>query len=205
MNLSLSHSCICAANLNSFSKSWSIRSTHDLPFSLLSKVSGLRSFSVTLVVLVLGDLLQEVSHVQQIGFVSSHHRRLQSLSTPSFSFLFLPFPSFSFLFGTLSVREPFVVVEVRAFPAQGRICVSEEFDVGEVEAELQAGPLSRDRLLPLSRADDVGRYLLSRGRLALGAGFPFFDVDFDGSSVSSIFTCSLRALDNHPRHMSVRP
>ena len=29
MNLSLSHSCICAANLNMVSKSWSIRSTHD--------------------------------------------------------------------------------------------------------------------------------------------------------------------------------
>ena len=28
----------------------------------------------SLVVLVLGDLLQEVSHVQQIGFVSSHLR-----------------------------------------------------------------------------------------------------------------------------------
>ena len=118
------------------------------------------------------------------------------------------------LLGSLSVREPFVVVEARAFPAQRRICASEarllfEFDVGEVEAELEAGPLPRDRLLPLGRADDVGRYLLSRGRLALGAGFPlFFYVDFDGSSVSSIFTCSLRAragLAYHPRHMSVRP
>ena len=50
--------------------------------------------------------------------------------------------------------------------------------MGDVEAELQAGPLPRDRLLPLSRADDVGRYLLSRGRFALGAGFFFFQYRF---------------------------
>ena len=38
--------------------------------------------------------------------------------------------------------------------------------------------------------------------------FLFFEVDFDGSSVSSIFACSLRALAGltyQPRHMSVRP
>ena len=37
----------------------------------------------------------------------------------------------------------------------------------------KAGPSPRDRLLPLSRFDDVGRYLLSSGRLALAARFPF--------------------------------
>ena len=48
--------------------------------------------------------------------------------------------------------------------------------MGGVEGELQAGPLPRDRLLPLGRDDDVGRF-------TLGAGFPFFFVvDFDGSS-----------------------
>ena len=29
----------------------------------------------SLIVLVLGDLFQEVSHVQQIGFMSGHHSR----------------------------------------------------------------------------------------------------------------------------------
>ena len=33
--------------------------------------------------------------------------------------------------------------------------------------------MPRDRLVPLSRADDVGRYLISSGRLALAARFPF--------------------------------
>ena len=48
--------------------------------SLLSKVSGLEVFQrqSSLIVLVLRDLFQEVSHVQQIGFVSSHQSRQEA-------------------------------------------------------------------------------------------------------------------------------
>ena len=48
----------------------------------------------------------------------------------------------------------------------------------------------------------------ARVALLLALDFLLFDVDFDGSSVSSIFTCSLRTragFTYHPRHMSVRP